>query len=150
MPNIGALKATSTTALCLGAGCVAARDLPRLRRVFQSVGVVRDVVDENALHAITAVGASGPAFVLVAVEALVDAGVEAGLPRVEALAWARGALTAAAARLDDGIEPQAIRALVTSPAGTTAAGLAKLEEHGVRAAFLAAGRAAVARSRELA
>jgi pyrroline-5-carboxylate reductase len=150
MPNIGALRAASTTALCLGTGCVVERDLPRLRRVFQAVGSVREVADEKALHAITAVGASGPAFVLLAIEALADGGVEAGLPRAEAVAWARGALLAAAARLDDGTEPQAIRALVTSPAGTTAAGLGQLEEHGARAAYLAAVRAAVARSRELA
>jgi pyrroline-5-carboxylate reductase len=149
MPNIGALKAASTTAICLGPGCVPDRDRPRLHRVFEAVGVVREVTDEAALHAITAVGASAPAFLLVAVEALVDAGVEAGLPRADALAWARGALVAAAARLDDGVEPQAIRALVTSPAGTTAAGVAQLEEHAARAAFQAAVRAAVARSRAL-
>jgi pyrroline-5-carboxylate reductase len=149
MPSIGAQKQQSTTALCLGPGCVAARDLPRLRRVFRAVGEVREVVDEAWLHTVTAVGASGPAFLLLACEALVDAAVEQGLPRGEALAWARGALVAAAARLEADVEPQAVRTLVTSPAGTTAAGLAQLEERAVRAAFQSAVRAAVARSKEL-
>jgi pyrroline-5-carboxylate reductase len=147
MPNVGALKGASTTALCLGPRCVEGRDRPRLRRVFQSVGEVHDVLEEQALHAVTAVGASAPAFLLLAVEALVDGGVEAGLPRAEALVWARGALLAAAARLEAGTEPQTVRAAVTSPAGTTAAGLARLEERAVRGAFLESVRAAVSRSR---
>jgi pyrroline-5-carboxylate reductase len=149
MPNIGAQKGASTTALCLGQRSVVARDLPRLQRVFASVGDVRVVENEQWMHAITAIGASGPAFLWLAVEALVDAGVEAGLPRTEALAWARGALTAAASRLDVDVEPQVLRAAVTSPAGTTAAGLARLEDRAVRAAFLEAARAAASRSRDL-
>jgi pyrroline-5-carboxylate reductase len=149
MPSIGAQKRASTTAICLGPGCSGARDLPRLRRIFEAVGTVREVADESWLHVITAVGASGPAFLLLACEALVDAGVEQGLPRHEALAWARGALTAAAARLEEDVEPLALRALVTSPGGTTAAGLARLEERAVRAAMQAAVRAAADRSREL-
>jgi pyrroline-5-carboxylate reductase len=86
---------------------------------------------------------------LLALEALVDAGVEQGLPRADALAFARGALLAAAARVGDGVEPAAVRATVTSPAGTTAAGLAVLERAGVRAGFLDAVRAATERSKEL-
>ncbi len=149
LPNVGAQERASTTALCFGAGCLPARDRPRLHEVFSAVGVVREVADEGSLHVVTAVGASGPAFLLLACEALADAGVEAGLPRVEALAWARAALTAAAARLDDGAEPQAVRATITSPAGTTAAGLRALEDRAVRAAYADAVRAAVARSKEL-
>jgi pyrroline-5-carboxylate reductase len=71
------------------------------------------------------------------------------MPRADALTFAAGALAAAAARLEDGSEPAQLRALVTSPAGTTAAGLAALEKGAVRAAYLEAVRAAVARSREL-
>lgn len=150
MPSIGASRGASTTAVFLGPRCVAERDRPRLHEVFAAVGTVREVPDEGWLHAVTAVAASGPAFLLMAVEALVDGGVEAGLPRADALAFAAGALRAAAARLDEGVEPAGLRALVTSPAGTTAAGLAALEKAAVRAAFLDAVRAAVARSRELA
>lgn len=149
MPSIGASHGASTTAVFLGPECNPARDRPRLREIFAPLGPVREVPDESWLHAVTAVAASGPAFLLVAVEALVDAGVESGLPRTDALAFAAGALQAAAARLEDGIEPSALRAQVTSPAGTTAAGLAALERGAVRAAFLDAARAAVARSRDL-
>lgn len=150
MPSIGAARGASTTAVFLGPSCVAERDRPRIFEVFEAVGQVREVPDEGWLHPVTAVAASGPAFLLVAVEALVDAGVEAGLPRADALAFAAGALQAAAARLEPGVEPSALRALVTSPAGTTAAGLAALEKAAVRSAFLDAVRAAVARSHELA
>ena len=149
MPNIGAQRRASTTALCLGRGCTGERDLPRLRAVFAAVGAVHVVEDEGWFHAITAVGASGPAFLLLACEALVDGAVEQGLPRSDALVWARAALIASAARLDERVEPQTLRALVTSPAGTTAAGLAQLEDRGTRAAGPAAVRAAVQRSREL-
>ncbi|MDP2344675.1 MAG: pyrroline-5-carboxylate reductase [Deltaproteobacteria bacterium] len=152
MPNIGAQQRASTTALCFGSGCLMARDRPRLTQVFAAVGAVREIADEGLLHVVTAVGASGPAFVLLACEALADAAVEQGLSRNEALAWARAAVVAAAARLGndgDGIEPQAVRAQVTSPAGTTAAGLAALESHTVRAAFCEAVRAATQRSREM-
>ncbi len=153
MPNIGAQARASTTALCFGPGCLLSRDRPRLTQVFAAVGSVREVGDESQLHVVTAVGASGPAFVLLACEALADAAVEQGLSRNEALAWSRAAVVAAAARLGndgDNIEPQVIRSLVTSPAGTTAAGLAALETHTVRAAFADAVRAATRRSRELA
>lgn len=149
MPNIGAARGASTTAVFLGPRCVSERDRPRLAEVFAAVGRVREVPDESWLHPITAIAASGPAFLLVAVEALVDAGVEAGLPRADALAFASAAVHAAAARLDDGVEPGTLRALVTSPAGTTAAGLAALERAAVRSAFLDAIRAASARSKEL-
>jgi pyrroline-5-carboxylate reductase len=149
MPSIGAAVGASTTGVCLGAGCVRPRDTERLRGVFGAVGQVREVGDESWLHPVTAVGASGPAFLLLAVEALVDAGVEQGLPRQDALAFARGALLAAAARLEDGAEPAIVRAQVTSPAGTTAAGLGVLERAGTRAAFQDAVRAACERSRDL-
>lgn len=150
MPNIGASRGVSTTAVFLGPRAERERDLARLAEVFSAVGAVREVPDEAWLHAVTAVAASGPAFLLLAVEALVDAGVEAGLPRADALAYAAGALRAAGARLEEGLEPAALRTEVTSPAGTTAAGLAALEAHGGRAAFQHAVRAAVTRARELA
>jgi pyrroline-5-carboxylate reductase len=150
MPSIGAAKSASTTGVFLGPSCDAARDRPRLLSVFGALGPVREVMDEEKLHAVAAVTASGPAWMLLAVEALVDAGVESGLTRDDALAFARGALVAAAARLDEGVEPTSLRAHVTSPGGTTAAGLAALERGAVRAAFADAVRAAVARSQALA
>lgn len=150
MPNIGAARGVSTTGVFLGPRTERERDLSRLAEVFSAVGAVREVPDEAWLHVVTAVAASGPAFLLLAVEALVDGGVEAGLPRADALAYAAGALRAAAARLEEGAEPAGLRAEVTSPGGTTAAGLACLEARAVRAAYQEAVRAAVARARELA
>ena len=147
MPNIGALRGVSTTAVCLGPTDDTARDSARLQRVFGVVGTVKVVIDEQQLHAITAVAASGPAWLLLAVEALVDGAVEHGIPRADALVWARGALVAAAARLDDGVEPLQVRAQVTSPGGTTAAGLAVLEAAGLRSAIQRAVGAAIDRSR---
>jgi pyrroline-5-carboxylate reductase len=149
MPNVGAQERASTTALYLGPDCLPTRDRPRLHQVFAAVGDVREVADEGWFHAVTAVGASGPAFLLLACEAMADAAVEVGLPRDDALAWARAAVVAAAARFQPGLEPQQIRATITSPGGTTAAGLSALESGAVRAAFADAVRAAVARSREL-
>ena len=149
MPNIGARVKASTTAVVLGASSNTVRDDNRLQRVFGAVGTVKRISDEQQLHAITAVAASAPAWLLLAVEALVDGAVEQGIARGDALTWARGALVAAAARLDDGVEPLTLRAQVTSPAGTTAAGLAVLEAAGVRSAVQRAVAAAADRSRAL-
>jgi pyrroline-5-carboxylate reductase len=150
MPNIGAAEAASTTAVFFGPGCALPRDRERIDEIFGAVGTVRVVPDESWLHLATAIAASGPAFLLIAVEALVEGGVLHGLPREDALTFATGALRAAAARLEEGVEPSALRAQVTSPNGTTAAGLARLDAADVRAAFVDAVAAAVARSRELA
>jgi pyrroline-5-carboxylate reductase len=146
MPNIGATRRASTTGVLLGPGTDAARDRARVRTVFAAVGDVFEVVDEAALHVVTATAASGPAFLLLAVEAMVDAGVEHGLTRADALVCARGALQAAAARLERDVEPSLIRGHVTSPGGTTAAGLAALERGATRHAFRDAVAAAIARS----
>lgn len=147
MPNIGAAKGASTTAVFLGPSCARGRDLARIQATLGAVGSVIEVTDEDWLHAAAALAASGPAFLLLGVESLVEAGLEAGLPRAMALAFAAGALRAAAARLEEGIEPSALRAQVTSPNGMTAAGLGKLEA--ARALYVDAVRAAITRSREL-
>jgi pyrroline-5-carboxylate reductase len=82
-------------------------------------------------------------------EALIDAGVLAGLPRPISESLTRETLLGAATLLAQGDSPESLRAAVTSPGGTTAAGLHVLEQRGVRAALLDAVRAAAARSREL-
>jgi pyrroline-5-carboxylate reductase len=102
------------------------------------------------MDAVTGVSGSGPAYLFLVAEAMIDAGVLAGLPRDRADALVRQTLLGAATLLagsDEG--PEALRAAVTSPGGTTAAALRVLEERAVRAALLDAVAAAAHRSAEL-
>jgi len=107
-------------------------------------------VPEQQLDAVTGLAGSGPAYVFLIAEALIDAGVLAGLSRPVSEALVTQLLVGSAALLADRGDAAQLRAMVTSPGGTTAAGLRLLEEHGVRSAMLEAVMAATARSRELA
>ena len=117
--------------------------------ILGAVGtVVR--VNESLLDAVTGLSGSGPAYVFLVAEALVEGGVLAGLPRPVSAALATQTLLGAATLLAESPDgPEALRAAVTSPAGTTAAGLRALERGGVRSAVLDAVMAATERSREL-
>jgi pyrroline-5-carboxylate reductase len=107
-------------------------------------------VDEAQLDAVTGLSGSGPAYVFLVIEAMVEAGVLAGLPRPTAAALVEQTVLGAATLLADGDDsPEVLRAAVTSPGGTTAAGLRSLEAAGVRSAFIDAVVAAAERSREL-
>ena len=107
-------------------------------------------VPEVHLDAVTGLSGSGPAYVFLFAEAMTEAGVLVGLPRATAAALVCQTLLGAATLLDEtGDSPESLRAAVTSPGGTTAAGLHALEAHGVRAAILDAVEAATIRSREL-
>ncbi|HEY2997524.1 MAG TPA: pyrroline-5-carboxylate reductase [Acidimicrobiales bacterium] len=148
MPNTPALVGEGAAAVAPGqaAGDV---ELAWAEQILGAVGqVVR--VGEPLLDAVTGLSGSGPAYVFLVAEALVEAGVLAGLPRPTAATLATQTLLGAARLLAESSEgPEALRAAVTSPGGTTAAGLWALEQHGVRAAFLDAVMAATERSREL-
>jgi pyrroline-5-carboxylate reductase len=148
MPNTPALVGAGASAISAGSSA-SDEDLAWAEGILGAVGeVVR--VPETALDAVTGVSGSGPAYVFLVAEALADAGVREGLPRDVAEALAFQTLLGAARLLrETGDPPAQLRAAVTSPGGTTAAGLAELERHGVRAAFLDAVSAATARSREL-
>ncbi|MCB0998354.1 MAG: pyrroline-5-carboxylate reductase [Acidimicrobiales bacterium] len=148
MPNTPALVGAGAAAI---AGGVAATDddLAWAESILGAVGtVVR--VPEHHLDAVTGLAGSGPAYLFLVAEALIDAGVLAGLARPVADALVRQLFVGSAALLADQGDPARLRAMVTSPGGTTAAGLRELELHGVRAAFLDAVTAATSRSRELA
>lgn len=148
MPNTPALVRQGAAAI---AGGTHADDdhLARAEAILASVGkVVR--VPESLLDAVTGLSGSGPAYLFLLAEALVEAGVGVGLPRPVARTLVVQTLLGSATLLAEGPDgPEALRAAVTSPGGTTAAGLAALESRAVRAAFLEAVAAATERSRQL-
>jgi pyrroline-5-carboxylate reductase len=148
MPNTGALVGRGAAAIAPGQHA-AELDLELCERVLGSVGIVVRV-PEAQLDAVTGLSGSGPAYVFLLAEALIEAGVLVGLARDTSEQLVRQTLLGAATLLTDGdATPESLRAAVTSPGGTTAAGLAALEAHGVRGAFLDAVTAATRRSQEL-
>lgn len=148
MPNTPALVRQGVAAIAAGTHA-GDEHMARAEAILASVGrVVR--VPESLLDAVTGLSGSGPAYVFLLAEALVEAGVGVGLPRPVAQTLVIQTLLGSAALLAQGPDgPEALRAAVTSPGGTTAAGLAALESRAVRAAFLEAVAAATERSRQL-
>jgi pyrroline-5-carboxylate reductase len=151
MPNTPALVRQGVSALC-GAPGTGDDDLAWAESILGAVGLVVRVA-ESQIDAVTGLTGSGPAYVFLVAEALADAGVTAGLARgvaeqmVTQLLAGSAALLAAEGATSGGAA--GLRAKVTSPGGTTAAGLRALEQHAVRAAFIEAVEAATERSREL-
>ncbi len=149
MPNLGARVGASATTYCLNPACTAPLEAlltPVLARFGSALRL-----PEPQMNLATAVAGSGPAYLLLAAEALIDAAVAEGMPRKHALALVQ-ALFEGTGKLmaQDGSEPAALRWQVTSPGGTTAAGVAHLEAAQVRAALAGAVRAARRRADELA
>ena len=158
MPNAPMVVGAAVSALAKGR-FASQEQLKEVAAVFDAVGSVL-TVPESQLDAVTAVSGSGPAYFFLMVEALVDAGVAAGLSRAVATDLVVQTLAGSAAmlleRMEDGREasdldttPARLRAAVTSPAGTTAAGLTELERGGFRAAVSAAVAAAKTRAGQL-
>lgn len=148
MPNTAALVGKSATALAPDKTATA-EDLDLAGRIFRSVGVVV-ITSEARLAAITGLSGSGPAYLYLVVEALIAGAVAEGLPHDIARELAVATLAGAAEMLSvTGEHPATLREMVTSPGGTTIAGLLELERGGVRATFAGAVRAAAARAREL-
>lgn len=156
MPNTPALVGEGVSALAKGRFATD-EQLSEAAELFESVGAVH-TVSEGQLDAVTALSGSGPAYFFLVVEALVDAGVAAGLSRsvatdlaVQTMAGSatmlRGKITAGTPGPDTSAAQ--LRAMVTSPGGTTAAGLRELERGGLRAAIAAAVEAAKTRSEQL-
>ena len=149
MPNTPALVDEGMAAISPGVHC-SDDDLALAEELLSANGrVVR--VPEKQQDAVTAVSGSGPAYVFLVVESMIEAGVHLGLPRPTATELAVQTLVGAGKLLrETGEHPALLRERVTSPGGTTAAALRELEIHKVRAAFLAAMEAARDRSRALA
>jgi pyrroline-5-carboxylate reductase len=151
------IRTIPNTPLMVMAGAVAiAADSPALpadfalaRRIFDACG--RTVmIEEKLMDAATGLSGSGPAYVFLMIEALADGGVKAGLTREVALTLAAQTLLGAARMcLTSGRHPGQLKDMVTSPGGTTIAGIHALEAGGVRAALMNAVEAATRRSKEL-
>ena len=148
MPNTPALVLEGVSALARGR-YAEPQDLETARHLFEAVGKVV-VVDETLMDAVTGLSGSGPAYVFLVIEALSDAGVKMGLPRDVALALAAQTVRGAARLVQEtGKHPGELKDMVTSPGGTTIAGLHALEQGAVRSAFISAVEAATRRSQEL-
>jgi pyrroline-5-carboxylate reductase len=148
MPNTPALVGAGAAAIAAGTAA-GPDDLAWAESILEAVGTVVQV-PEAALDAVTGLSGSGPAYVFLVAEALVEAGVLNGLPRDVSVQLASQTLLGAGRLLvESGQSAAELRANVTSPGGTTAAGLRVLEQRAVRAAVLDAVTAATERSREL-
>ena len=148
MPNTPCLVGRGVSVICRTPG-VPDDTAARIKTLLAAVGSVHEV-DESLLDAVTGLSGSGPGFVALLVEALADGGVKAGLPRSLSLALAIETLSGTAALLEQtGEHPAQIKDRVSSPGGTTIAGLAVLEQHGVRGALIDAVVTAANRAREL-
>lgn len=149
MPNTPALVLAGAAAIAGGSRCTD-DDIALTRNIFATTGETV-VVGEQLMDAVTGLSGSGPAYVFSFIEALSDAGVKNGLPRDTATRLAaQTVLGAARLLMETGEHPAVLREKVTSPGGTTIAGLHAMEDKGFRAAVMAAVDAATARSKELA
>jgi pyrroline-5-carboxylate reductase len=148
MPNTAALVGQSATACCAGPGATA-EDLKTVLQIFGGVGLSVEV-PEKLLDAVTGLSGSGPAYIFLIIESLAEAGVHAGLSRTLANQLAtQTVLGAATLASETGEHPAILREAVTSPGGTTAAGLAVLEAAAIRSAMIEAVSAAAEKACEL-
>ncbi|OGL16897.1 MAG: pyrroline-5-carboxylate reductase, partial [Candidatus Rokubacteria bacterium RIFCSPLOWO2_12_FULL_71_19] len=148
MPNTPALVLEAVTAIARADG-LEGGDLETAQELFGAVGRVV-VLDEEALDAVTGLSGSGPAYVAIVIESLADGGVKMGLDRATAMTLAaQTVLGSAKLILETGTHPGQLKDMVASPGGTTIAGIAALEEGGVRRTFISAVERATLRSREL-
>ncbi|MGE5658008.1 MAG: pyrroline-5-carboxylate reductase [Actinomycetota bacterium] len=148
MPNTPATVGAGMSAIAPGK-YVQPTHLSLGKRLFQAVGEVVEV-PESLMDAVTGLSGSGPGYVAILIEALTDGGVYAGLPRAIAAQLALQTVFGTAKLLQEtGMHPAELKDKVTSPGGTTIAGIAQLEKAGFRSALIEAVKAAYRRSQEL-
>ena len=148
MPNTAARVLESATALCTGPGATD-DDMKAAQKIFAALGKTV-LVEEKLMDAVTGLSGSGPAYVYLFLEALIDAGVKVGLMRAVASELAlQTILGAAKLAAESGETPANLKAQVTSPGGTTISGLHILEKGGFRGLVMDAVEAATQRSKEL-
>ncbi|GLJ45663.1 hypothetical protein SUGI_0961110 [Cryptomeria japonica] len=148
MPNTPCLVGETAAVMSLGSKATA-QDEKFVKTLFEAVGKIW-TVKEKLLDAVTGLSGSGPAYVYLAIEAMADGGVAAGLPRDLALALASQTVLGAAKMVRETKKnPGQLKDEVASPAGTTIAGIYELEKGGLRATLMSAVMAAAKRSEEL-
>lgn len=149
MPNIPVVVEEGATAVA-GNRATTATQRKLVEKIFGTLGAVVSV-DEAHLDAVTGLSGSGPAYIYLVIEALIDGGKKAGLPHDVARKLAEQTVLGAAKMVRDSKRhPAALRDEVVTPGGTTIAGLHELERHGLRSTLISAVEAATARSREIA
>lgn len=149
MPNTPCLMGSGMTAICKGKHASAA-DVALAARMFEAVGRTV-VVDEKHMDAVTALSASGPAYIYIILESLAEAGVKVGLPRdIATLLAAQTTLGAAKVVLETGDHPALLKDAVTTPAGCTIDAIMELEEGKLRVTLIKAVVKAAQRAKELA
>jgi len=148
MPNTPALVLEGVTAIAKAEG-LEPEDMDVAGEIFSAVGRVV-ILDESLMDAVTGLSGSGPAYVAVVIESLADGGVKMGLDRITAMTLAtQTVLGAAKLLLETRLHPGALKDMVSSPGGTSIAGVAALEEGGIRTTFIKAVERATQRSKEL-
>ncbi len=148
MPNAAAMAGAGATAICK-AGRADDNDLATALDLFSAVGTV-EVVEEKMMNVITALSGSGPAYFFLILEALVDGAVRLGLDRSTARSLAIQTMAGAAKMALDGETSFCeLKDRITSPGGTTMAGLYILERYGLRGILMEAVDAATSRAQEL-
>ncbi len=148
MPNTPAQVGAGVTAIASGQHVKPAQ-LANARAILESVGSVVEV-PESMMDAVTGLSGSGPGYIALVIEALADGGVASGLPRAIAMQLAIETVLGTAKLLKEtGLHPGELKDRVTSPGGTTIAGVAALEARGLRSALIESVKAATARSKEL-
>jgi len=148
MPNTPALLKEGITALS-GGKYAQSQDLEKAKAIFSSVGRAL-IVDEHHMDAVTALSASGPAFIFIMIEALAEGGVMVGLPRnIATELVAQTTLGAAKMVLETGRHPALLKDQVTTPAGCTIDGILQMEEGGIRVTLIKTIVEATRRAREL-
>lgn len=147
MPNTPAIVQAGMSVISLPE-CFSDSDVSAIREIFMSVGKVL-FLPEKHMDAVTALSGSGPGFLALFIETMRDAGISLGLDRGNAVELAVQTLVGTAKLLETGISPEKLREMVTSPGGTTAAGLKVFNERGLSGLVGEALRAALRRAEEL-
>jgi len=147
MPNTPALiqEGMSVMSMC---ECIHDKEVGIIKEIFMSVGSLL-MLPEKYMNAVTALSGSGPAFFAYFVEGLIEGGIKTGLDRADARTLAIQTMLGTARLLDTGMDPAKLREMVTSPGGTTEAGLKVFQERGFTDTVIATLEAAANRAREL-